>query len=257
MDSCDISRGLGVVSQTRHIGTSKLPQNKRLKSCTTSELGRRVAEKSLIGEETGLANTRLFVSLFLSLHTLGCGGQGAYYAANEIHRAGGKVEFDGQQKIRLVRFSNLDIGDSQLASARGLEYLEELHLERTKISDRGLQKLGSLPMLRVISLYSTQITDDGVEHLVQFPKLQVVGLNYTGIGDAALPHIAKLREIEVLWLDRTKITDEGVQHLEKLNGLKELGIRDTGVTAQGVKALQHALVNTRIYHDSLGDLLPD
>lgn len=73
----------------------------------------------------------------------------------------------------------------------GLEYfdvpsLEMLDLERTRVTDRGVQDLVSLPGLAWLNLDGTRITDAALESLRRIPTLRTLSLMETRVSPAAI-----------------------------------------------------------------------
>ena len=66
-----------------------------------------------------------------------------------------------------------------------------LHLERTKITDKGLEQIKGLENLEYLNLYGTEI------------------------GDAGLDYLTNLKKLKSLYLWQTKVTDEGVKKLQE------------------------------------------
>jgi hypothetical protein len=66
-----------------------------------------------------------------------------------------------------------------------------LHLEKTKITDKGLVHIKGLVNLEYLNLYGTEITDAG------------------------LANLEGLKKLKSLYLWQTKVTDAGIEKLKK------------------------------------------
>ncbi|XP_072224242.1 MHC class II transactivator [Leuresthes tenuis] len=107
----------------------------------------------------------------------------------------------GLQNLQHLDLENSKIGDKgaeKLATALvSLHSLEILNLPQNCIGDHGVKKLAltlkDLPKLHCLSLYSNVISDEGAESLA-----------------AVLPHMASLTDLDVKY---NKLTDVGVQSL--------------------------------------------
>lgn len=110
-----------------------------------------------------------------------------------------------------------------------------LFLMNTQISDTGLGKLSRLPNLKhieSISLDRTLITDEGLEHLKNFPVLGDLNLRYLPITGAGFAH---LKELKLYRLDLTgspMIDNDAMEHLIEMTTLRELCLIGTRVTLQ-------------------------
>ncbi|KAI3360038.1 hypothetical protein L3Q82_014372, partial [Scortum barcoo] len=107
----------------------------------------------------------------------------------------------GLQNLQHLDLENSKIGDKgaeKLADALvSLHFLEVLNLSQNCIGDQGVKKLATtlrdLPKLHCLSLYSNVISDEGAESLA-----------------AVLPHVASLTDLDVKF---NKLTDVGAQSL--------------------------------------------
>uniref|UniRef100_A0A8C6K7F9 Class II major histocompatibility complex transactivator n=1 Tax=Nothobranchius furzeri TaxID=105023 RepID=A0A8C6K7F9_NOTFU len=107
----------------------------------------------------------------------------------------------------------------------GLQNLQHLDLEKSKIGDKGAEKLAdalvTLSSLEILNLSQNCIGDEGVKKLAltfkELPKLHCLSLYSNVISDegaeslaAVLPHMASLTELDVKY---NKMTDVGAQIL--------------------------------------------
>ncbi len=107
------------------------------------------------------------------------------------------------------RITRLDIGiglplragvtDDDLPTLARQSELEELGLQRSRISDAGLAHLQPLSQLRSLRLAETRLTDRCIEFLKALPSLEVVDLKGTKVTEAGLKALADSRpQVQVL-----------------------------------------------------------
>ena len=139
-------------------------------------------------------------------------------AVAEIQKAGGKVERDEKAEgkpILVVSFATQPVDDAKLACLAGLDKVQKLTLNSTKITDAGLDAVKGLGSLKKVYLVDTAVTDAGVEKLKGIAGLQVLSLVGTQTTDAGLEHLKGLGELQLLFLAGTKVTDDGVKKLQE------------------------------------------
>ena len=131
------------------------------------------------------------------------------------------------------------ITDDGLLHLRGLNALQSVLIEGSRIGDSGLAHLQSLPALQDLHLTNTQVTSAGLSTLQNFPALRSCKLWYTDtINDAGLVHLGRLTKLEQLSLTGTKISDAGLSHLRKMTGLRSLSLSETAVSDAGLEYLK-------------------
>ena len=69
--------------------------------------------------------------------------------------------------------------------------LTRLHLEQTKITDKGLANLKGLINLEYLNLYGTEITDLGLEELAGLSKLKNLYVWQTKVTEAGVGKLKK------------------------------------------------------------------
>jgi hypothetical protein len=124
--------------------------------------------------------------------------------------------------------------DDDLAHVSSLEYLKEVWLEQTDVTDAGLRHLKHLRQLETLALICksergtpANITDVGIERLSGLTNLQVLRLDNADVTDAGLAHLRKLTKLRDLDLFGTEISDAGLVHLQGLKNLEYLDISET------------------------------
>jgi hypothetical protein len=139
-------------------------------------------------------------------------------AVAEIQQAGGKVERDDkapEKPVTAVNFATQPIADAALESLKGMDKLQKLTLNNTKITDAGLENLRGLTGLQKLYLVDTSVTDAGLAHVKELTNLQILSLVGTQVTDAGLESLKGLANLKTVFLAGTKVTDEGVKKLQE------------------------------------------
>ena len=133
-----------------------------------------------------------------------------------IKELGGVVKIDENGTVVGVGFyDGGTVTDKDLVFLKGLEKLEEMVLNHTRVTDAGLVHLKGLSHLKRLNLGFADISDAGLVHLKELPRLLFLFLPGTRITDAGLAHLKELPKLERLWLSGTKVTDAGVNQLQQ------------------------------------------
>lgn len=187
----------------------------------------------------------------------------------------------GDLKVLDIRAAT---GDYDLAFLQGHPRLQELHLDRTAVSDRPLRELVAALSLCHLTVGDTAITDaafsSGVDwsplrHLDVsntrvtgrhfspeiFPHLESLIVSQTPVDDRHLAVFASLPHLRTLGLVGCPVTDDGLRHLSGTS-LSHLSLGPEGVTDAGVLELIESLPRLesvyygRMYHgrEALGGL---
>ena len=91
-----------------------------------------------------------------------------------------------------------------------LSSLEQLDLEYTKITDRGVQHLTGLTELRYLSLGGTLITDEAMQSIGKLTNLEDLLIGGTRVGDAGMAHLSDLKNLRSLDIGATNVGDKGL-----------------------------------------------
>jgi hypothetical protein len=144
--------------------------------------------------------------------------------------------------LKRLELQDTRIAEGGLACLRHLNKLETLYLNRTPLTDKGLEPLCGLAGLKVLDLRGARhLTDAGLGHLKGLDRLEILYLSYTKVGDAGLAHLKGLKRLLRLELVGTGVTDAGLEHLHGLDKLVYVEIDRTAVTPAGVQNLRRAL----------------
>jgi hypothetical protein len=87
-----------------------------------------------------------------------------------------------------------------------------LNVEKTRISNSGMETISKLSNLRILYLNNTSITDEGIEKLESLPDLVYLNLVGTGFSDRSLNTLRKLKNLESLYVFDTKVSKDSVRN---------------------------------------------
>lgn len=172
-------------------------------------------------------------TLCLMLTCLGCSGKpdpAVLSAAEHILKLGGTFTLHGATipvkdaskmppgtlPVRLVSLNGLKVRDEQIEPLKILSQLEELHVEDSYLTDKGLAHLQELKKLQILDLHkSLYITDKGLESVKALPSLQKLELSYTRIGDGGIDTLLTMKQLKTLHLTGTRVTPAGLKKLKE------------------------------------------
>ncbi|HUT08904.1 MAG TPA: hypothetical protein VMY42_00265 [Thermoguttaceae bacterium] len=141
-----------------------------------------------------------------------------------LRRFAGLFETGENGELEVVKISECNLTDADLAPIEEMTSLKSLNLFRTRVTDAGLVRLKGLTNLQCLVLSETEITDAGLAHLADLTSLDALDLSNTRITDQGLDHLAGLKNLTWLNLVGTRVTDAGVARLrQQLPGL-EIGL---------------------------------
>ena len=137
-------------------------------------------------------------------------------AAESIEKLGGLVNYDWEVR------GPIPPGPAWLRKLLGEEFANvvQVVLERTQVTDAGLEHLKGLTRLHDLSLGGAHVTDAGLENLKGLNQLQKLFLDSTQVTDAGLENLTKLSQLRFLILDNTQVTDAGLECLKGLTHLQ-------------------------------------
>ena len=122
--------------------------------------------------------------------------------------------------------------------------LEDLSLNKTGVTNAGLDALAQLPSLTKLSVQSDRITDNGLEIISWFPRLEELDIRFSKgrITENGIAALAKSRTLTKLSL--SDVDDNIAAGLAKLHGLRYLVLDDEHLDKSGMLELAklHGLV---------------
>ena len=144
-------------------------------------------------------------------------------------------------EINRAMLRGTSVKDDDLKRLAGLNSLTSVDLEKTLVSDTGLQYLKNIP-LSYISLAGTQITDKGLGYFSNMPSLRILVVDYTAISNSGVELLKDMKQLEQIFLEKTQIDDAGLGHLAGLTNIKTLGLYSTAITDSGLKHFSEIVV---------------
>jgi hypothetical protein len=119
------------------------------------------------------------------------------------------------QRLKPIKTLEMSAGgeyvEDILASIEEGPALLALHLPKTELTDRGLERIRRFASLEVLNLSQTRISDHGLEYLRALPMLKSLDLNGTRVDDAAFLTLARLPALRHLAMRGTRVTFSAVK----------------------------------------------
>lgn len=103
-----------------------------------------------------------------------------------------------------------------------------------------------------LSLARTQITDSSLDLIAAMPQLVRLDLRETQVTSAGLAHLIGHEQMRELVVSRTQLDDSVIDTLRQLPALTQLWVWDSGISAEGLVALREALPAVRIDAGDMG-----
>lgn len=196
-------------------------------------------------------------------------------------RISGAADLVGMHCLRDLLWAGQKNADAECESIGQMKGLSQLNLISSDISTIGLKRLKPLTELEGLGLgHCRNIHDDSLVHLSAFPQVRGLGLDGTRISDEGLRHLAPLEDslrdlklwgcpningaglrhltgltkLRCLWCRGTPLTDEALPHLQQMTSLRILDVSETKLSAEAAAALQEALPDCVVLHESLADV---
>ena len=115
--------------------------------------------------------------------------------------------------------------------------LTALDLQRTGVTDAGLQTIGELTSLESLNLAGAAIRGGGLVHLAALNRLQHLDLSGTEVEPAALQALGALPSLRSVVIPVESITDEVLPALGRLSHLHRLDLAGAAITDRGLAGL--------------------
>ena len=146
----------------------------------------------------------------------------------DLGEARGDVTVPAGKELHLIVHPDYS-GDFSPLAGLGSSDLQELILNKTKVSDAELVHLEGLTSLEQLYLNETLITDEGLVYLKELGQLKLLHVHETKVTVAGLVHLECLNTLESVSLGDTGITDAGVARLSNLRKIQHLNLSDTQI----------------------------
>ncbi len=164
-----------------------------------------------------------------------------------LQRAGGKLQSESiasnesMISVTGIDFTDVPIGDADLAPAGKLPYLRTVVLRGTKVTDAGLAAFKDCQRLETIDLSHSGILGTGLHNFHDSP-IKDLNLSNSKFGDRGIANLVEIRyHLLRLNLAATEITDEGMEPLKVLGALELLDLSRTKISGAGIRYLPTAL----------------
>ena len=163
--------------------------------------------------------------------------------AEQLQRAGAKLQTESIASnsflisVTGVDFSDVAVGNAELAPAADLPFLRTVVLRGTKVTDAGLAVFKNCEYLETVNLSRTAVTGVGLHNLHR-SLVKDLDLSDSKFGDPGTAELVEIgHHLLRLNLAGTQITDEGMERLEGLPALEVLNLARTRLLGPGLRFL--------------------
>ncbi len=133
------------------------------------------------------------------------------------------------------------VGLDWMKYLRPLRYLRSLDFSQSRFIEQGeLTNLAGLPMLEEINLDGSHITGKGMADLQNLTGLKRVYLDGAGFGGEVLKHLQPLNQLTTLSLRHFQMNDAGAKHLIAHPSLRLIYLSESEVSEKVIKKLKAA-----------------
>ena len=140
-----------------------------------------------------------------------------------------------------IDFTDVPIGDADLAPAAKLPYLRTVVLRGTKVTDAGLAVFKDCQDLETVDLSRSAISGTGL-HDLRFSSIKDLNLSDSKFGDPGIAGLVEMgHHLLRLNLAGTEITDEGMERLQDLRALDAIDLSRTKISGAGLRYLPAGL----------------
>lgn len=132
-----------------------------------------------------------------------------------------------------------DVKDDDLAAIKSLN-IRGINLNKTGVTDKALEILSKIDTLEELYVDETKITDRGMKYLVRLGdnRLNLLTLAKTNVTDAAIESISKFGKLAWLGLDNCKnVTGANIDLLRNNSDLFHLGLAGSGFKPENLAKL--------------------
>ena len=120
---------------------------------------------------------------------------------------------------------------------KDLANLENLYLERCKVTGDGFKDLSHLAKLNYLRIAGTRLTDEGLREISRLPALKDLWIDGTSMSRRGLHYLRDRRSLSTLLANDTPVDDEGLKEIGQMKGLTELQLKNTQITSVGLRTL--------------------
>ena len=179
-----------------------------------------------------------------------------------VSLSGESVTDQGLLKLRsLPRLNQLRLEDSSV-TGRGLHHLSSisdgrvssLWMRNTALRDRDLRQIHCWKNLKYLSLYGTNISDDGLEYVGALPVLEGLNIGQTAVVGDGLHHLSNTNLV-ALHMERMTVAPLQLGGLPRIRGLRVLSLDGVPLSNQNIRSICHCkrLESLSLAHESVSD----
>jgi internalin A len=139
--------------------------------------------------------------------------------------------------ITELSVAGTSIGDAEVRAIGSLKRLQNLDLNDTQVSAKGLASLNELALLGIGLENCPNVTDAAIIEVAKFSELERIAISNTGVTDQGFHQLRNCHQLRVIWLSNTHVSDSGLKAVEKLSQLRELYLDGTSITSKGLEHL--------------------
>ncbi len=162
-------------------------------------------------------------------------------------QAGGKLQTESVASnafvvsVTGIDFTDIPIGDADLAPAAKLPYLRTVVLRGTKVTDAGLAVFRDCQYLETVDLSHSAIAGIGL-HDLHGSLIKDLNLADSKLGDRGIADLTEIgHHLLRLNLATAQITDEGMERLQGLHALEAIDLSRTRISGAGLRYLPAGL----------------
>jgi hypothetical protein len=124
--------------------------------------------------------------------------------------------------------------------------VQEIVLDNSKVTDKGMQALLNCTNVRYVFLKETGITDETLKKLAAFPKLEYLSLEKTKVSAAGMEAVAGL-PIKEIHLGGGELTEDHFKAFGKMASLEKLNLANAKMKADWLKHITKLPKLTQLY----------
>jgi hypothetical protein len=139
--------------------------------------------------------------------------------------------------VREIHLSRSKVTDKGIAAVLDCTNTGELSLDSTGVTDETVKKLAAFRHLSFLWLGATKVNGSGLDALVGLP-LRSIALQKCDLSEDAFKALGKMASLEGLWLSEAKFKPEWLKHLtDSPRSLRNLWLEECEMSEQGLEAL--------------------
>ena len=140
-------------------------------------------------------------------------------------------------KLRMIDLRNTNVTDAGLTHLAQIKSLIDIQLEKSKVTDVGIQKLADLDLKSFNANYCTSISNRSLAVLASMPSLEQIQLDYTKINDEGMEVLSASSRLKRLRIRGVDVTGAGLIHIAQLKSLSRINLRDTSLDDAGLSVI--------------------